>query len=289
MISGMQKNDQQDWDYQIDSGKNSGFGLGQLSHFKDLLYLLVKRDITTIYKQTVLGPLWLVLQPLITALTFTIIFGRIAGMAPGGIPMFLFYFSGIVIWNFFSECLLKISDTFTVNTDLFSKVFFPRLIMPISIVITSSIKMIVNLLIFLFVLTYWVLFKNFAPDLHPLAFLLIPLVFLIAAMFAMGLGLMITAATSKYKDLRFFLQFGVQMLMYLSPVLFPLSMLSDKMKLVFSFNPMSAPVEGMRYVFLGQGSVDPVFFSYSFTCALVFLLLGLVVFNRKAKSFIDTV
>lgn len=283
------QNPENSWDYIIDAKKSRGINiLKEVFRFRDLLFLLVKRDLTTIYKQTILGPFWLILQPAVTALTFTIIFGRVAGLSTDGVPKFLFYYSGILLWTFFSECTLKISDTFITNADLFGKVYFPRIIMPVSVLVTALVKLFINLIIFSGVWMFYY-FNGWQPELSLSHFMLLPMVILYAAAFGFSLGIIVSSLTTKYKDLRFLMQFGLQLLMYLSPIIFPLSMTSGTFEAFLKFNPLTPIVETTRNIFLGTGTVDVSNILYTGLFLVCMVTFSIFIFNRTEKTFIDSI
>lgn len=264
--------------------------LAEVWRYRDLLSLLVRRDFVSNFKQTILGPLWFFIQPLMTTIMFTIIFGRIAGLAPGGVPTLLFYLSGITMWNYFSECLTKTSTVFRDNANIFGKVYFPRLIMPLSIVVSNLLRMGVQLLLFVCLWVYYLITvpEQLAPN---AAIMLLPLLVLIMAGMGLGLGLIISALTNKYRDLSFLIVFAVQLLMYATPVITPLSKVSPQYAWVMKINPMTSIIEVFRYGFLGQGSavLDWGMLAYSFTFMAVVVIIGAVTFNKVEKTFMDTV
>jgi lipopolysaccharide transport system permease protein len=255
--------------------------------YKDLLYMLVKRDFVTFYKQTILGPLWFIFQPIIMTFTYVIIFGNIAGISTDGIPQFLFYLSGITLWSYFSESLNKVSTVFKDNANMFGKVYFPRLIMPMSIVVSGLIKLGIQFLIFLIVLAYYLFFKgNIHPNLWVIAS---PLLIFLLALQSLGLGMIISSLTTKYKDLVFLVTFGIQLFMFLTPVIFPASILPSNFKFIFELNPLTGIFECFRYGFLGAGAFQPIMLVYSAISALGIFLFGTVIYNKVEKDFMDTV
>lgn len=274
--------------YQI-SSKQSVFDLNlrEVWQYRDLLLMLVKRDFITFYKQTILGPLWFVVQPLLTTAIYVVLFGNIAKLSTDGTPQILFYLSGITVWNYFSESLTKTSTVFTANAGMFGKVYFPRLIMPLSIVASSLMKFAVQFGIFILILLYYVFFtETIAPN----AWVLItPFLILLMAMFALGVGMIFSSLTTKYKDLSFLLSFGVQLFMYITPVVYPVSALPEKYRFLLFFNPLSPIFECFRYAFLGSGSFDLFNLLWSAVFILVILVAGTVIFNKVEKSFMDTV
>ena len=256
-------------------------------HYRDLLLMLVKRDFVTFYKQTILGPLWFVIQPLLTTIIFVILFGNIAKISTDGIPQLAFYLSGITIWNYFSESLTKTSTVFTSNAGMFGKVYFPRLIMPLSIVASALMKFAVQFGIFIVVLLYYVIFTD---TVHPNWWILLtPVLIFLMAMFALGMGMIFSSMTTKYKDLTFLLAFGTQLFMYVTPVVYPISALPEKFKFLAYFNPLSSIFECFRYAYLGAGSFDLMSLMISAVVIMILLVVGTVIFNKVEKSFMDTV
>ena len=261
--------------------------LKEIWKHKDLLFLFVKRDLSSAYKQTILGPLWFFIQPLITTITFTIIFGKLAQLSTDGMPSFIFYLSGITTWTYFAECLTKTSNTFVINQQIFGKVYFPRLIMPLSIVITNMAKLGIQLLLFL---SFWIYFYITTDKLHPnTCILLLPVLIIIMAGLGLGFGMIISSLTTKYRDLTFLVGFGVQLLMYASPIIMPMSSIHGKLYLLFKLNPMTSIINTFKYAFLGVGEFDILGLIYSAGFALFVIFIGIAVFNRVEKTFIDTV
>lgn len=262
--------------------------LKELWEYRDLLMLLVKRDYLFFYKQTVLGPLWFFLQPLMTTAMFILIFNKVAGLSTDDIPAPLFYMVGIVAWNYFSDCLIKTSGVFKDNANVFGKVYFPRLIIPFSIVISNLVKFGVQFLLLIILLLYYVLFTGykFEFDIHLLLF---PVLLFLMAVLGLGLGMIISAMTTKYRDLTFLVTFGVQLLMYATPVIYPLKTAPAKIKTFISLNPLSPLVEGMRLGILGKGDFNVNSFIYSVIVVFALALAGTLIFNKTEKDFIDTV
>jgi lipopolysaccharide transport system permease protein len=262
--------------------------LGELWRYRDLVLPFVRRDFVAVYKQTILGPLWYLIQPLLTTLTFTVIFGQIASLPTDGLPQFLFYLSGTVVWAYFAECLNKTSNTFVGNANLFGKVYFPRLAVPFSILISNLITFAIQFALFLCFALYFALR---GADVHPnwgwVA--LSPLLVLIMAGLGLGFGVIISSLTTKYRDLRFLVTFGVQLLMYATPVIYPASSIPARFQWAIQANPMTPIVEAFRYAFLGAGTVDAGHLLYSFGFMLAVVFLGGVVFNRVEQTFMDTV
>lgn len=274
--------------YLINS-KQSLFSLNlkEVWDYRDLLFMLVKRDFVTFYKQTVLGPLWFIVQPLLTTVIYIILFGNIAKLSTDGLPQILFYLSGITVWNYFAESLTKTSTVFTANAGMFGKVYFPRLIMPLSIVASALMKFAVQFTIFILVLLYYVIFTD---AVHPNWWILLtPVLIVLMAMFALGMGMIFSSMTTKYKDLSFLLAFGIQLFMYITPVVYPISALPEKLRFLAVFNPLSSVFECFRYAFLGAGSFDIQNLIWSSIFIFVILIAGTVIFNKVEKSFMDTV
>ena len=261
--------------------------LQEIWNYRDLFMLFIKRDITVSYKQTVLGPLWFFIQPLFTTLMFLLVFGRIAGIPTNGIPPVLFYLGGITVWNYFSDCLRMTSDTFVKNAGLFGKVYFPRIITPFSIVASNLVKFFIQFSLFLAVFIYY---YSIDPNVQPnVTLLLLPLYIIILAVMALGFGLIISAMTTKYRDLTFLIQFGIQLWMYATPVIYPISQIPEKYRWIIMANPVSPMVESFKYGFTGSGifSINGILYSLSFSVVLFFI--GLAIFNRTEKTFMDTV
>lgn len=261
--------------------------LGELWRYRDLVLLFVRRDFVSVYKQTILGPLWYLIQPLLTTLTFTIIFGQIARLSTDGLPQFIFYLSGTVIWTYFANCLNKTSNTFVQNAGLFGKVYFPRIAVPISILFSNLINFTIQLGMFI----AFVLFYMWTGDsVRPNSWLFfVPGLILMMAGLGLGFGLIISSLTTKYRDLQFLVTFGVQLLMYATPVIYPISSIPKRFQLLILANPMAPIVEAFRYAFLGTGTVSLGNLLYSFVFMLVVVFLGIVIFNRVEQTFMDTV
>jgi lipopolysaccharide transport system permease protein len=257
--------------------------------YRDLLLLLVRRDFVAVYKQTILGPLWFFIQPIITALTFTFIFGNIAKISTDGNPSTLFYLAGITIWTYFSDCLTKTSSTFISNAGVFGKVYFPRLIMPLSVLVSNLIKLGIQLLIFTCVWIYYMIYSENVNPHWELMWLLPVLIFMLAGL-GFGFGILISSLTTKYRDLTFLVGFGVQLLMYASSVVIPISAMSDKVKHIMLLNPLTAIIESFKYIFLGSGSIETFsYLGYSFGFMLLLVAISVIIFNKVEKSFMDTV
>ena len=284
----MSNKESHNWDLVIASKtKLIEFNFEQLWHYRDLLYLLIKRDIISFYKQTILGPLWFFIQPIFTTIIYTFIFGGLAKISTDGIPQPLFYMAGITAWNYFSECLVKTSTVFKDNANIFGKVYFPRLILPLSIVGSNLVRFGVQFLLFIiFILYYYI--KGFYFEIS-WAILFFPFLVLLMALLGLGLGLIITAMTIKYRDLAFLIVFGVQLLMYTTTVIYPLSAAPIKYKLLISLNPMTGIIEAFRYSILGKGEFTTSSILYSTLITILTLFIGMIVFNKTEKTFLDTV
>jgi len=255
--------------------------------YRDLLMLFVRRDFVATYKQTVLGPVWFFLQPILTAQTFTLIFGYIAGISTSNMPKTLFYLAGITLWTYFAECLNRTATVLKDNAPIFGKVYFPRLVMPLSIVVSNLVKLAIQFGLFLIVWFYHIVTSDV---LHPnAAIALFPILVIIMGGLGLGLGLIITALTKKYRDLIFLITFGVQLLMYATPIIYPLSSIPEKYKWLIMMNPITPIVETFRYAFLGTGDFSLISLLYSGGFMVLILLLGVIIFNRVERSFMDTV
>lgn len=279
----------QDWSLIIEPQRNwFDLRLGELWRYKDLVALFVRRDFVSVYKQTILGPLWYLIQPLTTALIFTFIFGAIASLPTDGLPQFLFYMSGTVVWSYFAECLNKTANTFTQNANLFGKVYFPRLAVPVSILISNLITFLIQFAMFLIFTLYFV-FRGAPIQPNWLWVALSPILILIMAGLGLGFGIIISSLTTKYRDLRFLVTFGVQLLMYATPVIYPVSSIPERYQWIILANPMTPIVEAFRYAFLGAGTANVNSLLYSFVFMLAVVFLGSVIFNRVEQTFMDTV
>jgi len=263
--------------------------LKEVWRYKYLLWMFVKRDLVSVYKQTILGPVWFFIQPILTTITYVIVFSNIAQISTDGLPAIPFYLAGISIWNYFAETLNATSNTFITNASIFGKVYFPRLVLPLSKIISGLIKFSIQFLLFFLVLMYF-LFKDPAvqPDVAGII-IITPVVLFIMAGLGLGLGLILSALTTKYRDLAFLIAFGIQLGMYATPVIYPISTITSKYKWLIKANPMSSVVEAFRKVWLGKGELSWSWLGYSFVVMTVLLLLGTIIFNRVEKSFMDTV
>ncbi len=261
--------------------------LKEILRYKDLLFLFVRRDFVALYKQTILGPLWFFLQPIITTITFTIIFGNLAQISTDGLPKILFYLAGITLWNYFSDTLTKTADTFTANANIFGKVYFPRMIVPLSVVVSNLIKLGVQILLFLGIWLYYLIgTDSIFPN---QALLLVPFLIVLMGFLGLSFGIIVSSLTTKYRDLKFLVVFGVQLMMYASPIVYPLSIVPEKYKWLILANPVTSIIETFKYAFLGVGEFNWMHLTYSFVFTLVLFVLGLIIFHRVEKSFMDTV
>ena len=262
--------------------------LKELWQYRDLILLFVRRDFISTYKQTVLGPIWLFLQPLLTTLTFYIVFTQIAQISTNNIDPILFYLSGITLWNYFSDCLNKTSNTFIANASIFGKVYFPRLTTPISIVLSNLIKLGIQLVLLIAVAAYRVIFNGITIEAN-WTLLMLPLLILILAIMGLGLGIIFSSLTTKYRDLSFLLTFAVQLLMYATPVIYPLNFTSGKLHTIISYNPLTPIMENFRYALFNVGAFDLKGLIYAGIFSLITLAFGIILFNKVEKSFMDTV
>jgi lipopolysaccharide transport system permease protein len=262
--------------------------LKEVWNYRDLLGMFVKRDFLANYKQTILGPLWFFIQQILTTIMFTLIFGKFAGLKTDGLPAIPFYLAGLTIWNYFSECFNKTSGVFLSNASIFGKVYFPRLILPLSIVVSGLMRLGIQFIMLMCFLTYYLISggTTIAPNLY---ILLTPLLILIMAGYALGAGMIFSALTTKYRDLSFLLSFGVQLLMYSTPIIYSVSGVPEKYKSLVLANPLSSIVETFRYAYLGTGYLNLANLGYSFAIMLVVLASGVVIFNKVEQSFMDTV
>ncbi|MDD3320921.1 MAG: ABC transporter permease [Paludibacter sp.] len=259
----------------------------ELWHYKDLFSMFVKRDIITQYKQTILGPAWFFIQPAITTIMYMVVFGGIAKIPTDGLPQPLFYLAGIVCWQYFADCLNKTSSTFTTNQGIFGKVYFPRLIVPLATVSSNLVRMGIQFLMFIAVYIYFVLTGvSVAPNIY---ILLIPLLIIMLAGLALGFGIIISSMTTKYRDLTLLFTFVVQLWMYATPIIYPLSTMSPKKQMIMSLNPVTSIVETFKYGTMGVGTFSWGMLGYSFVFMVVLMSIGIVVFNKVQRSFMDTV
>lgn len=280
------------WLYTISSkSKLIDLNFKEIWRYRDLLLLFVKRDIVTVYKQTILGPLWYVIQPLFTSVIFTLVFNNLGNISTGGVPPFLFNLAGITAWNYFNNCLSGTSDTFKKNENIFGKVYFPRVIMPMSVTISNLLKFFIQLGIFI---AFYIYFLSTGSDLTVNAnLLLFPVYILMMAMLGLGLGMILSSMTTKYRDMTVVIGFGVSLLMYMSAVPYPLSeahkKFPDWVATFVEYNPLTQIIEGFRYMLLNTGTFTWSGFLYTLAISVVLFLVGIVIFNKTEKSFIDTV
>ena len=261
--------------------------LKEVYQYKDLIGLFVKRSFSSQYKQTILGPLWFIINPLITSFISTIIFGNIAGIQSDGIPYFLFYLCGYTLWNYFSTCVTQTSNTFTANAGIMGKVYFPRLTMPISAVIYSAINMII---IFVMSIITIIVYVAQGTEIHVSKMIwIIPFLMIQTALLGLGVGIIISSLTTKYRDLQILVGFGLQLWMYLTPVVYPMSELSGKLKTIIMINPMSAIIQNYKYALLGVGTFEPIYLIISMVITVFLFLIGVLLFNNVEQTFMDTV
>jgi len=286
-----EQNIEEKWELEI-KPQNSLFELHlkDIWRYRDLLLLLVRRDFVSFYKQTILGPLWFFIQPLFTTIIYTFVFGNLANIPTDGIPQPLFYMAGITAWNYFADCLTKTSTVFKDNANIFGKVYFPRLIMPLSIVVSNLVRFGVQMLLFLMLIGYYYFVgADFNITLYILLF---PVLIILMALQGLGLGMIITAMTTKYRDLAFLVTFGVQLLMYATTVIYPLSealIKFPKYAWLIAYNPMTPIIETFRLGFLGEGTFSLISFIYCITITIILSVLGILIFNKVEKNFVDTV
>ncbi|WP_400077976.1 ABC transporter permease [Winogradskyella sp. R77965] len=280
-----------EWLYTISSKRKLiDFNFKEIWRYRDLLLLFVKRDVVTVYKQTILGPLWYLIQPLFTALTFTLIFNKVANIETGTVPSFLFNLAGVSIWNYFNTCLTATSDIFKTNAAIFGKVYFPRIIVPLSIIISNLMKFGIQLLIFIAFYIYYY-FNGAAIEVKS-AILFFPFIVLLMGLLGLGIGMIISSMVTKYRDLKFLVSFGVQLLMYVSAVMYPLALMREKLPRlawVVEYNPLAYIIEIARYMLLGTGTFSWFGIIYTLGVAFLILFFGIIIFNRTEKTFIDTV
>jgi len=277
------------WDISISAHRSYlDINFRELWHYRDLLMMFVKKDIITVYKQTILGPLWFLVQPVLTSLMFLLVFTGIAKIPTGpGVPPLLFYMAGTTLWSYFSDTLNVTSKTFTDNSSIFGKVYFPRIILPFSKVVSGFIKFLIQFGLFALVWLYFILIdKKITPNWY---ILLTPIWLLIIVLMSLGFGILITSLTTKYRDLTFLIAFGVQLAMYATPVIIPLSAVHGDKRMIFLLNPLTSLFEAFKYGFLGQGTFDPAWLAYSVVFTVILLISGIIIFNKVEQRFIDTV
>lgn len=256
--------------------------------YRDLIWLFTKRSFVLTYKQTILGPAWIFINPILTSIIYNFVFGTVAGMGTDGIPQILFYLTSTALWTFFSSCLTKNANTFTANAAVFGKVYFPRLTTPISNVLSSVIQFGIQMTMVLAVLIYYICMGQVSPNW--LACLWIPVVLIQLGMMGMGFGLIISSMTTKYRDLTVLVTFGVSLWMYATPVVYPLSQLGDGLlSKILMINPVTTPIEIFRYALLGQGTIEPLYLVISWIFTIVVMIFGIMIFNKVERNFMDTV
>ncbi|GBG58000.1 transport permease protein [Sporomusaceae bacterium FL31] len=261
--------------------------LKELWQYRDLILMMVRRDFVAFYKQTILGPLWFFLQPLLTTIVFTVVFGQIAKLPTNGLPQILFYLSGTIMWNYFSSCLNTTANTFVANAGIFGKVYFPRLVIPMAAVITNMLSFGIQFILFLVLLIF---FLHNGALISPNFWILVtPILLIQLACLGLSCGIIVSSMTTKYRDLSLLVSFGVQLWMYATPIVYPVSMASGFMNWVLIFNPMTAIVEIFRYAFLGGQMIPLWYWGMSGTITIVFLIFGVVLFSKVEKNFMDTI
>ncbi len=279
------------WLYTISSKRKLiNINFKEIWQYRDLLLLFVKRDVITVYKQTILGPLWYFIQPLFTAITFTLIFNKVANIETGAVPPFLFNLASVSVWGYFRTCLTATSDTFKSNAAIFSKVYFPRIISPLSLVTSNLVKFGIQMLLFICFYIYY--YSQGASLSIGSSLLFFPLLVLLMAMLGLGLGMIISSMVTKYRDLKFLVAFGVQLLMYISAVMYPLALIQEKLPKIawlVEYNPMAYIIESARYMLLGEGTISTFGLVYTVVVTVVIFFAGIIIFNKTEKTFIDTV
>ena len=256
--------------------------------YRDLVYMYIRRDIVTKYKQTVLGPLWYVIQPVLTTIIYMFVFGGLAGISTDGVPQPLFYMAGILLWNYFAECFTSSNDVFGVNANVFGKVYFPRLVVQISGMISNLLKMLIQFVLFAVVYLYYALFTEASVHIGWSA-LLFPVLVVMLALHATSWGLIFSSLTTKYRDLKFLVQFGIQLFMYATPIIYPLSVAPEKYRFILELNPLTPIFETFKYGWLGAGTLSWSGLLYSAVFMAVSLFAGIVIFSREERTFMDTI
>lgn len=281
-------NNNDHWNINITGARGKfDLNLKEVWSYRDLLSMFVKKDIITVYKQTILGPIWFIIQPIMTTLIYVVIFGQVAKISTDGVPPVLFYLGSITIWNYFSETLNLTSKTFTENATIFGKVYFPRIILPLSKVVSGMLKLLIQLSLFVVFWAYYYFVKHdITPNWHIVFF---PFLLLVLAVMSLSFGIIITSLTTKYRDLNFLISFGIQLLMYATPVIYPISIASPEKQFWLWINPLTSIFEAFKYSFLGQGQFSYFWLGYSVVFTFVLLTIGVVIFNVVEKKFIDTV
>lgn len=278
---------QQQWTETIESSHSLfDLKLAEVWRYKDLVYMFVKRDFVSEFKQTVLGPIWFFINPIFTTLVYVVVFGNIAGLSTDGAPKVLFYLAGVTLWNYFSNCLTRTSSVFRDNASIFGKVYFPRLVMPLTIVISNLMKFGVQFALFISFLIYYIIKDEVQPNIWILA---TPFIIILMAAFALGTGMIFSALTTKYRDLQMLLGFGISLFMYATPVIYPLSSLSGIWKTIAMYNPLTGIFECFKYGWLGVGDFSVTILLISTLIIFIILAIGTLIFNKVEKGFMDTV
>lgn len=281
---------EENWDFVIKPQSHLlDINFQDIWRYRDLLYMFVKRSIVTMYKQTVLGPLWFFIQPILTMLVYIVVFGGIAKISTDGMPQPLFYISGIIFWNFFATCLRGTSNTFRGNAGIFGKVYFPRLIMPLSTIVSNFIKFLIQSVMLIIVFVYYYFYTSANINPHWELIWVIPIMLLVMALMGLSFGLILSAMTTKYRDLSFLMGFITQLLMYATPVIYPMSILEGKYSTFIWYNPMAHIIEGVKYIILGSGHFNVSGLLYSMTFTFIIFIIGMIIFHKTEKDFIDTV
>ncbi|MBL7707180.1 MAG: ABC transporter permease [Taibaiella sp.] len=277
----------QDWtEVIVPNSSLFSVNLKEVWRYRDLVLLLVKRDFVTYFKQTILGPIWFFVNPIFTTLIYTFVFGNIAGISTDGAPQAVFYLSGVILWNYFSTSLTATANVFTTNANIFGKVYFPRLIMPLAIVVSNLMQFGVQFLLFISLVLYY----SFAGDVHPNIWILMtPVLMIMMAAFALGAGMILSSLTTKYKDMTMLLAFSVQLFMYATPVIYPISAMPDKLKPYVALNPLTGIFECFKYAYLGVGEFHGAMLVYPAIFISVLLMVGTLIFNKVQRGFMDTI
>lgn len=287
MDSGNIHNNNDSWSLIIKPKKRLSLNLTELKQYKDLIYLMVRRDFVSQYKQTILGPLWFIIHPLLMTFIFYVVFGRIANISTDGMPHMLFYMSAYIPWSYFAACLTNTSKTFVVNANIFGKVYFPRLVVPISIITSNLITFFIQFILLLgFILYFWL---NGTPITWNKYTVLIPVLIILMAAAGLGFGLIVSSFTTKYRDLAQLISFGVQIWMYITPVIYPMAVVSENYRSLVLLNPLAPLIESFRYAMLGMGYHSIISLVYSTVVIFIVLIIGIIIFNKVERTFMDTV
>lgn len=263
-------------------------GFKEIWRYRDLYYMFIVKNIVTVYKQTILGPIWFIMQPVLTTAMYILVFGKIANISTDGQPKILFYLAGVVIWSYFSDCFMQISNTFTQNENIFGKVYFPRLIVPFAEVTSGLVKFVMQFYLFIVIYIYLIRSGNTTIQFN-WTLSLVPVYIFMTAAIGLAFGLIFSALTTKYRDLKYLLTFGIQLLMYATPVIYPVSTIPEKYQMYIMANPLTPIVEGFRYAFLGSGHFSWHALAYSGSFTMLILFVGIVIFHQTERDFIDTV